>query len=101
MVDPLDTSQLRGSLSEPDRLKPVTQLSQEEDDSGGHAASYLSPVKTLPDLEMGDTKDKSDKVGEISFSERFNNAFSRITVNNMYRKEEHSNLRGCVDKQHH
>lgn len=61
VVDPLDTSQLRGSLSEPDRLESLTQLSQEEDDSGGQTACYLSPKTTLPYLEMGDIKDRSEK----------------------------------------
>ena len=64
VVDPLDISQLRETLSEPDRLEPVTQLSQEEIDSSGQTASYLSPVKTLPDQEIGDIKDRSDKVFE-------------------------------------
>ena len=58
VMNPMDTSHLRGSASDAGGMELVMHFAQERELSGLAVAGYHSPDRTPPDLDFGNSKDE-------------------------------------------
>ena len=61
VMNPMDTSHLKGSASDPGGMELVMQFAPERELSGLAVAGYHSPDRTPPDLDFGKSKDELEE----------------------------------------